>query len=162
MLRVRSRKTSSVWTVAGGGEGDEDANYEGDVFIGELGAVAEVCGAGSLFSKQERKRGRLLWALLAIEVDKSSEWLTEEDCIKEVDEFADRLDQWKWGEANEFGTTEEDWERENTQFRFLAGKIDRLSLSVRGSLRREWDLKEMVVKRDEEERLRATQEDVEI
>jgi hypothetical protein len=34
--------------------------------------------------------------------------------------------------------------------RFLAGKIERLGLSVNGSLRREWDLKEMLAKRDEE------------
>jgi hypothetical protein len=154
-LRIRSRKTSSVWTVAG----DEERDYDGDVFFGGLGLLQRFVERGVYFLSK-KKAEKISVGLLAIDVDKFSEYLTEEECVKEVDDFAERLDEWMKG-VNEFGTTGEDWEREDSQFRFLASKIDRLSLSVKGSLRREWDLKEMVSKRDEEERLRAVQATVE-
>lgn len=155
VLRVRSRKTSSVWTVAG----DENGDYEGDVFFGGLGLLQRFVERGVYFLSK-KKAEKISVGLLAIDVDKISDYLTEEDYIKEVDDFADRLEEWMRG-INEFGNTGEEWEREDTQFRILAGKIDRLSLSVKGNLRREWDLKEMVTKRDEQELLRATQAVVE-
>jgi hypothetical protein len=155
VLRMRSRKTSSVWTVAG----DEESDFEGDAFYGGLSLLQRFVERGVYFLSK-KKAEKISVGLLAIDVDKLSEYLTEEECIKEVDDFADRLDEWMRG-VNEFGSAGDDWEREDGQFRFLAGKIDKLSLSVKGSLRREWDLREMVTKRDEEERLRAAQVDVE-
>lgn len=144
VLRVRSRKTSSVWTVAG----DENGNFEGDVFFGGLGLLQRFVKRGVYFLSK-KKAEKISVGLLAIDVDQSSEYLTAEECIQEVDDFANRLDEWMRG-VNEFGTGEqEDWDREDGQFRFLASKIDRLSLSVKGNLRREWDLKEMIIKRDE-------------
>jgi len=154
VLRVRSWKTSSVWSVAG----DENGDFEGDVFFGGLSLLQRFVERGVYFLSK-KKAEKVSVGLLAIDVDKLSEYLTEEDCIKEVDDFADRLDEWMMG-VNEFGTAGEDWEREDSQFRFLASKIDRLSLSVKGNLRREWDLKEMVAKRDEQERLRVEQADM--
>jgi hypothetical protein len=154
VLRVRSQKTSSVWTVAG----DENNNYEGDVFFGGLGLLQRFVERGVYFLSK-KKAMKISVGLLAIDVDHASEWMTTEDCVKEVDDFAQRLDEWMRG-VNEFGTARDDWGREDTQFRFLAGKIDRLNLSVKGNLRKEWDLKEMLLKRDEEVRLRAMQEEV--
>jgi len=154
VLRVRSQKTSSVWTVVG----DENNNYEGDVFFGGLGLLQRFIERGVYFLSK-KKAMKISVGLLAIDVDHFSEWLTSEDCVKEVDEFAERLDEWMRG-VNEFGTASDDWGREDIQFRFLASKIDRLSLSVKGNLRREWDLTEMVRKRDEEERSRAMQAEI--
>jgi hypothetical protein len=149
VLRVRRRKTSSVCTV----DGDEDGGFEGDVFFGGLGLLQRFVERGVYFLSK-KKAEKISVGLLAIDVDKSSEYLTPERSINEVDEFADRLDKWMRG-LDEFGTGEqEEWDREDRQFRFLASKIDRLSLSLKGNLRREWDLKDMITKRDEE-RLRV-------
>lgn len=146
-LRVRNRKTSSVWTVAEG----EGREYEGFVFLGGLVLLQRFLERGIHFLSK-KKAQKITIGELAIYVDRP-DFVDEEDTAREMDEFAEFLDDWMRG-ATVLGPLEDAKEREERQFRLLAGKVERVSLFARNKLRREWDMSEMLEKRDEEERLR--------
>ena len=149
-LRVRSRKTSSVWTIIEG----EGREQEGDVFFGGLVLLQRFLERGVYFLSK-KKAQKISIGLLAIYVDRP-DYVTDEDATREVDEFAEFLDDWMRG-VTVLGQLEDAKEREDRQFRFLAGKVERVSLSAKKNLRREWDMREMLEKRDEEERLRMVE-----
>lgn len=148
-LRVRGKKTSSVCSFVS----DEGREYEGDVFFGGLALLQRFLERGVHFLSK-KKGEKISVGLLAINID-TPENVSEEEAVTGADEAADHLDEWMRG-ITDIGSDLEAEEREDKQFRFLAGKIDRLSLSVKGNLRREWDLKEMLAKRDE---LKASEEE---
>lgn len=152
-LRVRSRKTSSVCSSTAG---DDEREYEGDVFYGGLVLLQRFLERGVYFLSK-KKAEKVSVGLLAINVA-MPDHVSDEEALESMKEVWDNLDEWMRGDVD-FGASPEAREREDTQFRFLAGKIERLSMSVNGNLRREWDLKEMIRKRDEVERLRAMEAD---
>jgi hypothetical protein len=135
-----------VWTVTEG----EGREYEGDVFLGGLVLLQRFVERGVYFLSK-KKAQKISIGLLAIHVDRPY-YVTDEDAAREVDEFAEFLDEWMRG-VTVLGALPDAKEREDRQFRFLAGKVEKVSLSAKKNLRKEWDMREMLEKRDEEERL---------
>lgn len=139
-LRMRSGKTSSVWTVIEG----EGREHEGLVFFAGLVLLQRFLERGIYFLSK-KKAQKISIGLLAIHVDRP-DYVTDEDAVREVDEFAEFLDEWMRGLVV-LGPLEDSKEREDRQFRFLAEKVERVSLSAKKNFRREWNMREMLEER---------------
>jgi hypothetical protein len=86
--------------------------------------------------------------LLAIYLDMEVE-SDEEEVPLLARETSNFLNDWMVGDTD-FAYDDNAREREDAQFRLLAGKIDRIQLHVNGSLGREWELSKVTAKRDSE------------
>ncbi|OCL02940.1 hypothetical protein AOQ84DRAFT_392605 [Glonium stellatum] len=137
-LRIRNGKTSSVYSVVG----DDEVEYEGDVFSAGLVVLQRFLERGVYFlSKKKAKRIQV--GLLAVNIN------TREDVSdKSTVEVADILEEWMMGQSD-LGGGPHAKEREDKQFRFLTQRIENVRLSVNGRLSREWKLEDMLRKRDE-------------
>jgi hypothetical protein len=150
-LRTRRRKTSSISGIVS----DNDMEPYGDPFVRGLALLERFLERGVYFLSK-KKRQTMSVGLLAINIDKEEQFSDEE-----IDEWVDGLDGWMMGTRDLDQGLPEDFEREDKQFRFLVGKIEKVSLAFQGKSRREWDLQEMLQKR-EERRLRPIQADAQL
>jgi hypothetical protein len=96
-----------------------------------------------LLSKKKRQKVQI--GLLAIHLDTGSE-RDEEEVAELGENTGDFLNDWLVGDTD-FAYDEDSREREDVQFKLLAGKINRIQLLVNSTWRREWELREVTAKR---------------
>jgi hypothetical protein len=145
--RCRFGKTSSIATYVG----DDQNGWSGQSFSASLALLQRFVERG-IYLLSKKKARKIHIGLLEIQInlgaDSTQQWASE--FVEETGRF---LDCWMIGD--EAGAYDPDSRaREEAQWRLLAGKIDRVELHANGALQREWVISEMVVKRDEAERVR--------
>lgn len=150
--RLRSSRTSSVANCV---EDDEREKGPWSTFEASLVMLQRFVERG-VYLLSKKKREKIHIGCLEIRLDTASEMTSEAELASFVQEIGDFLDVWMVGDVP-WGSDEEDKERDDEQFRMLAGKIDRVTLHANGGLKREWVISEMVTKRDEAERLRMAE-----
>ncbi|MCJ1350303.1 MAG: hypothetical protein MMC33_000284 [Icmadophila ericetorum] len=150
-LRLRYGKTSSIISTASNfPQGDyNDAVYKlrSDPFFGGLALLQRFLERGVYFLSK-KKRERISVGTLAVNVSVVKE--DEQQALDQARELADDLDTWLRGETEPSFTSSmhEDKGREDEQFRILAGKVERVVLSIVGRREREWVLQEMLAARE--------------
>ncbi|OCL06710.1 hypothetical protein AOQ84DRAFT_440661 [Glonium stellatum] len=155
-LRVRHGRTAPIHAAAadadadadaddgGEGEGDE-ADWNSDIFVAGLAILERFLERGVDFLSRKKARGTSV-GLLDVQVDPVP-GVGEGRAVEAVDGVAEKLEVWMLGGQQDF-LNPEAMEKNERQFKFLASRIGRLRLSLRGSSRREWDLETMVKRRD--------------
>ena len=140
-LRVRPGQTSSICSTPD----DEGRECDGDTFSGGIALLERFLERGIYFLSK-KKAQRITVGLLDIQVDSLPD-VEEDRAIKVIDTIADSAESWMLG-TRQNGVGDDEKEKEERHFRFLASRIERLRLSFQGILRREWDLQTMIKRRD--------------
>lgn len=141
--RIRERKTSSVISSVG------DSKYflmEG--FNGSLALLQRFVERG-VYLLSKKKRRKIHIGLLEVHLDVGTELEADKE---DIDEFAEEscvcLDEYFMGDMSHIYDGEK---RQifDAQFELLASKIDRIQLYANGGLKREWELDDVVARREE-------------
>ena len=143
-LRFRGNKTSSVVSVPG----DDHGARVGSCFDGGLALLERFLERGIYFLSK-KKRHNISIGVLAVNIDVPPE--DESELRREKIEIIELLDSWLLGEKV-MRYSHEEKKEEARQFRFLAGKVERLRLSVMGTEEKEWVLADVIAARDEKQR----------
>jgi hypothetical protein len=146
--RVRERKTSSIFTSVG-----VSRHYLMEEFNGSLALLQRFVERGVyLLSKKKRRKVHI--GVLEIHLDAGVE-IGEEDLDEYAEDACLSLDLYLMGDMSHIydGETRQIFD---AQFEMLASKIDRIQMHANGRLKREWELADVVVRREEHIREVAT------
>jgi hypothetical protein len=139
----RVSETSSVMSYVG----YDQERWQSNGLSASLAMLQRFVERG-IYLLSKKKRQKVHIGLLAIYLDMEVE-SDEEEVPLLARETSNFLNDWMVGDTD-FAYDDNAREREDAQFRLLAGKIDRIQLHVNGTLGREWELSEVTAKRDSE------------
>jgi hypothetical protein len=145
--RARSGKTSSIATYVG----DNENGWQENGFCASVALLQRFVERG-IYLLSKKKSRKIHIGLLEIHLNTTDE-IGKSELAKMVEEIILMLDEWIIGNLV-VGYQDECKQKEDAQFRLLAGKVDRMQIHSNGALKHEWELSEEVAKRDEAERMR--------
>ncbi|KAH8821781.1 hypothetical protein F5884DRAFT_746074 [Xylogone sp. PMI_703] len=151
---VKLKKTSSIITIHLDKDG-EGYNRRGDGISSTLVLLQRFIERGiHLLSKKKARKihiGKLVMHMnVPPEVKEDYSGYSVQEMVRNTIEF---LEEWMMGNTVA-GWDKEAGLRENAQFKLFASKIDRVQLLANGVLRREWEVSEVVLRREEAEKAR--------
>ncbi len=149
--RVRLGKTSSIVTSVG----ESDINLC-SAFSGSLAMLQRFVERGVyLLSKKKRRKVRI--GLLEIHMNGGAD-IDEETLEVYALDACSFLDDYLLGEVSSVYYDDEGRDTFDAQFEMLASKIDRIQLYANSTLKQEWELRDVVAKREEHARRLATRD----